>query len=360
MRISEIDTPALLIDLELMEKNLETMASFFRDKPGVDFRPHYKTPKSPFLAAKEIESGANGISCAKLGEAETLITAGITDVLITSTIVKDSKIKKLVNMRKHAPGLMVCVDNMIPAKNLSETSLKKGVRMPILIEVNVGQNRCGVLPGEPTAKLATEVSKLKGLEFKGFQCYHGALHTWDQRFGFEAKLKAIEDCNALIVDTREHLEAAGLDVEIVSGSGTGTYKWQYPFVTEVQPGSYILMDAKYHKSAPEFERALTILATVISKPEKDRLVIDVGYKSASTDSGIPVLKDIEGIDYKITCDEHGILTPTEPSRNLKLGDTVEMYPSHCDTTINLYDKFYGIRDGEVEIEWPITARGKSQ
>ena len=263
-------------------------------------------------------------------------------------------------MRKHAPGLMVCVDNVIPARNLSETALKKGVKMPILVEVNVGQNRCGVLPGEPAAKFATEVSKLKGLEFKGFQCYHGALHTWDQRHGFEAKLKAIEDCNALIVETKEEMEAQGLNVEIVSGSGTGTYKWQYPYVTEVQPGSYILMDSKYYKSAPEFERALTVMATVISKPATDRLVIDVGYKSASTDSGIPVLKDLEGYEYKITCDEHGILTPTEPSRELELGDTVEMYPSHCDTTINLYDNYYGIRDGEVEIIWPIAGRGKSQ
>ena len=255
---------------------------------------------------------------------------------------------------------MVCVDNIEPAKALSEEALKNGLVMPVLVDVNVGQNRCGVEAGKPAADFAKEVSGLKGLEFKGFQCYHGALHTWDQRHSMEAKLQEIEKCNKIIEKTKEEMEAQGLNVEIVSGSGTGTYKWQYPYVTEVQPGSYILMDAKYHKSAPEFERALTILATVISKPEKDRLVIDVGYKSASTDSGIPVLKDIEGIDYKITCDEHGILTPTEPSRNLTLGDTVEMYPSHCDTTINLYDKFYGIRDDEVEIVWPIAARGKSQ
>jgi len=343
-----------------MEKNIETMANFFRGKKGKDFRPHYKTPKSPFLAAKEIESGANGIGCQKLGEAETLIIAGITEVLLTNEIVGDYKIRKLINLRKHAPGLMVCVDNIIPAKALSEEALRKGVKMTVLVDVNVGQNRCGVLPGKIAAKFGTEIAELKGLELKGFQCYHGALHTWDQRHGMEAKLKAIEDCNELIVDTQEKMVAAGLNVEIVSGSGTGTYKWQYQVVTEVQPGSYILMDNKYHKSAPEFERALTVLTTVMSTPEKDRLIVDAGSKAASTDSGMPVLKDIEGVEFRTAGDEHGRLTPNDPSREIKLGDKIELYPSHCDTTINLYDKYYGIRNEEVEIVWPIAARGKTQ
>ena len=360
MKKCEIDTPALLIDLDIMEKNLETMASFFRDKKGLDFRPHYKTPKSPFLAAKEIESGANGISCQKLGEAETLITAGITDLLITNEIVGDYKIKKLISLKKHAPGLMVCVDNIEPAKALSEEALKNGLVMPVLVDVNVGQNRCGVEAGKPAADFAKEVSGLKGLEFKGFQCYHGALHTWDQRHSMEAKLQEIEKCNKLIEKTKGEMEAQGLNVEIVSGSGTGTYKWQYPYVTEVQPGSYILMDWKYNISAPEFERALSVLTTVMSTPTKDRVVVDAGSKAASTDSGMPILKDPTGYDYRTAGDEHGILTPKEPSRELTIGDKIELYPSHCDTTINLYDNYYGIRDGEVEIIWPIAGRGKSQ
>ncbi len=356
----EIDTPALLIDLNLMEKNIETLAGFFRGKTGKDFRPHYKTPKSPFLAAKQIESGAVGISCQKLGEAETLITAGITDVLITNEIVGDYKIQKLISLRKRAPGLMVCVDNAIPAKALSEEAMKRGVKMPVLVDVNVGQNRCGVEPGRSAVDFATEVSRLKGLELKGFQCYHGTLQVWDQRHGMEAKRQEMEKCNGLIVETRELMEAAGLNTEIVSGAGTGTYKWQYPVMSEVQAGSYILMDWKYHITAPEFERALTVLTTVISTPAQNRSIVDAGYKAASTDSGMPILKDVEGYTYETAGDEHGILTPEEPSRELGIGEKLELYPSHCDTTINLYDTYYGIRDGEVEHIWPIAARGKSQ
>jgi 3-hydroxy-D-aspartate aldolase len=339
----EIDTPALLIDIDLMEKNLETLAGFFRGKKGKDFRPHYKTPKSPFLAAKQIESGAIGISCQKLGEAETLISAGITDVLITNEIVGDYKIQKLISLRTRAPGLMVCVDNAIPAKALSEEALKRGVNMPVLVDVNVGQNRCGVEPGKSAVDFAAEVSKLRGLELKGFQCYHGTLQVWEQRYGMEAKRQEIEKCNRLIVE-----------------AGTGTYKWQYPVMSEVQAGSYILMDWKYHITAPEFGRALTVLTTVISTPARNRSIVDAGYKAASTDSGMPILKDVEGYKYQTAGDEHGILTPEESSRELKIGEKLELYPSHCDTTINLYDTYYGIRDGEVDGIWPIAARGKSQ
>jgi len=226
--------------------------------------------------------------------------------------------------------------------------------------VNVGQNRCGVEPGRSAVEFATKVSKLKGLELKGFQCYHGTLQVWDQRYGMEAKRQEMEKCNNLIVETRELMEAAGLNTEIVSGAGTGTYKWQYPVMTEVQAGSYILMDWKYHITAPEFERALTVLTTVISTPAPNRSIVDAGYKAASTDSGMPVLKDVEGYTYETAGDEHGVLTSEEPSRELGIGEKLELYPSHCDTTINLYDTYYGIRHGEVEDTWPITARGKSQ
>jgi len=356
----KIDTPALLVDLDKMEKNIATLASFFKGKEETFFRPHYKTPKSPFIAANQIESGAIGISCQKLGEAETLIMAGITDILITNEIVGEYKIEKLIKLHKHAPGLKVCVDNIIPARAISEESLKNGVKMPVLVDVNVGQNRCGVEPGKPAADFAMEISKLRGLELKGFQCYHGTLQVWDQREGMESKMQELEKCNSLIVDTREAMEAAGLAVEIVSGAGTGTYKWQHPVMTEVQAGSYVLMDWKYHISAPEFERALSILITVSSVPAKDRFVVDAGYKTVSTDSGMPVLKDIEGYEYTTAGDEHGILTPKSPGRELEIGEKLELYPSHCDTTINLYDNYYGIRDGEVEVIWPVAARGKSQ
>ncbi len=360
MQKHDIDTPALLIDLDIMERNIDTLADFFADKEGISFRPHYKTPKSPFIAAKQIASGAVGISCQKVAEAETLITAGINDVLITNEVVGSYKIRKLIGLRKHASGLMVCVDHILPAKELSEEALRHGVRMPVLVDVNVGQNRCGVEPGEAAAAFAREISGLKGLELKGFQCYHGILQVWDQKNGMEDKMKEIERCNALIVATREAMEAAGLSTEIISGAGTGTYRWQYPVMTEVQAGSYVLMDWSYHISAPEFDRALTIFTTVISTPSRDRVVVDAGYKTASTDAGMPALKGIRGYEYASAGDEHGILTPTNPDREIKIGEKLELYPSHCDTTINLFDQYYGIRGEAVEVIWPIAARGKSQ
>ena len=360
MHKHDIDTPALLIDLDIMEKNIQSLARFFEEKEGKSFRPHYKTPKSPFIAAKQIASGAIGISCQKVSEAETLITAGITDVLITNEIVGDYKIEKLINLRKHAPGLMVCVDHIGPATALAEEADRKGVRMPVLVDVNVGQNRCGVEPGKRAAEFAQAVSKLKGLELKGFQCYHGILQVWDRKTDMEDKRREIDKCNGLIDETREAMEAGGLSTEIVSGAGTGTYRWQYPVMTEVQAGSYVLMDWKYHLSAPEFQPALTILTTVISTPATDRVVVDAGYKTASTDAGMPILKDVEGYAYDSAGDEHGILTPTDPARPIYIGEKLELYPSHCDTTINLYDRYYGLRGSEVEVILPIAARGKSQ
>lgn len=360
MKKLDIDTPALLIDLDIMERNIQGLADFFKDKEGKAFRPHYKTPKSPFIASKQMASGAIGISCQKVSEAETLITAGITDVLITNEVVGEIKIERLVNLRKHAPGLMVCVDHLSPAAALAEEARRKGVTMPVLVDVNVGQNRCGVEPGKTTAEFAQAVSRLKGLELKGFQCYHGLLQVWDQKTDMEDKRREIERCNGLIIETREAMEAKGLNTEIVSGAGTGTYRWQYPVMTEVQAGSYVLMDWTYHLSAPEFQPALTILTTVISTPAPDRIVVDAGYKTASTDAGMPMLKEDAGYTYTSAGDEHGILTPADKARPIALGEKLELYPSHCDTTINLYDRYYGLREGEVEVIWPIAARGKSQ
>jgi D-serine deaminase-like pyridoxal phosphate-dependent protein len=358
--ISEIDTPALLIDLDAMERNISTLASFFKGKKGKAFRPHFKTPKAPVIAWKEIRSGAIGISCQKVSAAEVLVSSGINDLLITNEVVGARKIRKMIGLRRHAPGLMVCVDNIDNARATSEEALRKGVKMAVLVDVNVGQNRCGVEPGKPAVELAKGSSKLRGLEFKGIQVYNGRLQMLDQWEDTEAKNRAIDHSNELTVMTREAIEDAGMDVKYVSGAGTGTYQQQYEFMTEVQAGSYPLMDWRYHISAPEFDRALSVLTTVISTPSREKAVVDCGYKCASTDSGMPIVKDVEGVEYRTAGDEHGILSIQESSTKIKLGDKVELYPSHCDTTINLYDKYYGMRDGEVEIIWDIVARGKSQ
>jgi len=356
MLLSEIDTPALLIDLKLLEKNIETMAEFYRSKKGKNNRSHFKCPKSPIIAWKEIRAGANGITCQKLGEAEVLVLSGINDVLISNEIVGDYKVKKMIGIKKHAPGLMVCVDNLINAKNISREALRKNVKMHVLVDVNIGKNRCGVLP-EHAVELATQVSKLKGLEFKGIQAYlGGSVHTMDQREGMEAKLKTLNAAKTLTFETKDAIEAAGLNVEIASGAGTGTYKYMYEALTETQAGTYALMDWRIHRSVPEFKRALTVLTTVMSTPSKERAIVDAGGKSIKDAH----LKDVTGVTYGGGGVEHGVLKLEKPSKEINLGDKLELYPSHADTTVNLYDKYYGIRDGEVEVVWPIYARGKSQ
>jgi len=356
----EIDTPALLIDLDLMDRNIETLAKFFKGKKGKSFRPHFKTPKTPIIAWKEIRSGANGICCQKLEAAEVLVAAGINDVLITNEVVGDYKIKKLIGLIKHAPKLMVCIDNILNARALSEEALRKGVKLGVIVDVNAGQNRCGVEPNKPTVEFTKEILRLKGLYFKGIQTYNGLLQQLDQLKGMEAKIEGCKLSDKLTVETKEALEDNGISVEIVTGAGTGTYKLQYNVLSEVQPGSYPLMDWKYYISAPEFHRALTILTTVMSTPAKDRVITDSGSKAASTDAGQPILKDVKGVEFQVAGDEHGMLTLKNPDKEIKLGDKLELFPSHCCTTINLYDKFYGIRDEEVEVIWDIVARGKNK
>ena len=356
----EIDTPALLVNLDLMERNITTLAEFFKGKKDREFRPHFKSIKTPAIAWKQLKSGANGISCAKLAEAEVLIAAGINDVLITTEVVGDNKIKRLIGLLKNAPELKVCVDNLENAKALSVEALRRGVKLGTIVEINVGQNRCGVEPGKPAAELAKEIAKLRGLDFKGIQAYQGSLQQIDRSKGMETKKEELRLSNERTIATKEAIENAGMNVQIATGGGTGSYRQQHEILNEVQPGSYPFMDWAYHVSAPEFECALTILTTVISKPSLNRAIVDAGWKSVSTDNGQPILKEVEGVEYHTAGDEHGVLTPKSPSREIKFGSQLELYPSHCCTTVNLYDKLYGIRDGEVEVTWDILARGKSQ
>jgi D-serine deaminase-like pyridoxal phosphate-dependent protein len=360
MLTDDIDTPALIVDLSLMEKNIASLADFFKGKTGKKFRPHFKTPKTPYVAWKEIRSGACGISCQKLSEAEVLVAAGIDDILITNEVVGEFKVKKLVGLLRNDPELKVCVDNLENAKALSEEASRKGVKLGVILDVDVGQNRCGVEPGKPAAELAKQVSELKSLEFKGIQAYHGILQMMDLTKGMEAKMKAIDVANRLTIDTKEAIEKNGVNVETVTGAGTGTYKQQYEVMDEVQPGSYPFMDWRYHKSSPEFHRALTILTSIMSKPTTDRVVVDCGGKAVSTDGGQPIIKDMDNVEYQTAGDEHGVLFFKGDRKDFALADKVELYPSHVCTTVNLYDRIYGVRDGEVEMILEVAARGKTQ
>jgi D-serine deaminase-like pyridoxal phosphate-dependent protein len=356
LKVEEIETPALLIDLDLMEKNLRTMREWLADKK-VKLRAHFKTPKTPIIAWKEIEYGAMGVCAQKLGEAEVLVQAGIKDILITNQIVDPAKIERMMNLQKHA-RIQVIIDNPLNAKCLSETALSKNTRLDVLVEVDVGGRRCGVRPGEATADLVKQISGMPGVEFRGLQCYAGYLQMAEHRIGFEKKMEELGKVAERIHVTKDTVEDAGFSIETISGAGTGTHRYEYQHYDEIQAGSYVLMDARYKPCAPWFEIALTILATVTSTPEPGRVVLDAGGKSVSTDYGPPSPKNLQNAKCTIPSDEHGMIHFQESEHRFRIGQKVELYPSHLDTTINLHDKFYAIRDGEVEAVWPVLARGK--
>lgn len=359
MELPDIETPAILVDLDVMEENISKMSVYVKGK-NITYRPHVKAHKSPFIASKQLAAGGRGICCQTLGEAEAMAASGIDDIFITNQIASPEKIEKLTSLCKHA-HISVAVDDLSNAKALSNSATGKSAKLGVLIEVNVGLDRCGVEPGEPALSLAKQIVRLPGLEFKGLMGYEGHLQVSIPEF--EKRKQECHRSMSLLLSTRDLLEDASVSVKTVSGGGTGTYNitGEYPGVTEIQPGSYVYMDHKYRTidtCGRDFAVALTYLSTVISRPAPDRAVIDLGWKSFGVEYGLPIPKDLDGAEYMTRGDEHGVLALRNPSRQVKIGDKLELIPAHCDTTVNLFDKFYGIRDDQVELVCDIPARRK--
>ena len=360
MHKTELDTPALLIDLDKMETNIETMANYFRTV-NADLRPHVKTHKTPIIAHKQIAAGAIGVTCAKLGEAEAVIHAGIRDVLIANQIVGAQKIARLINLAKHSE-IMVAVDNTENVQAISEAAAAKGATIRMLVEVNIGMNRCGVEPGKPVLELAEQIRQRPNLIFEGLMGYEG--HTVAKPNRSERDTTAREAMQRLI-DAKNHLEKHGVEVSIMSGGGTGTFNitGSIPDMTEVQAGSYVLMDSTYRNVegiGDHFDCALSVLATVVSRPSSDRMIVDTGLKVLAKEFGIPQPVGLNGVEMTGLSEEHGTMRVSDVSATLKPGDKLEILPTHCCTTVNLHDRYYGIRNGIVESVWNIAARGKAQ
>ena len=361
MHVSEIETPALIVDLPAMERNLEKMASFFE---GVEatLRPHVKVHKAtPILAHMQLEAGgAQGVTCAKLAEAEILAAAGIKDILIANQIVGARKIERLANLAAYSE-VIVAVDSKENVDQLSQAAQRKGVEIRILVEVNVGNNRCGVEPREPALALSKTVDQSKGLKYMGIMGYDGHCS-----FAVEASERpaCAQETNNLLADTRGFIEDAGLPLQIVSGGGTHTYDiaGTTPGVTEVQAGTYLLMDTAFKESGVDFECTLSILSSVVSRPPwsgaENLAIIDVGRKGMDTYWGLPEVKQPDGATLFSIPQEHGRLDLKGASRDLKAGDKVQLHVRDANGTVNLYDKFYAIRDERVEAVWDIPARGK--
>jgi D-serine deaminase-like pyridoxal phosphate-dependent protein len=357
MHVLEIDTPALLLDLDAFERNVNRMAQFFAGRP-TSLRPHAKTHKCPTIALRQLEAGAIGITCAKLGEAEVLAQAGVPDILIANQVVGPIKVDRLTDLARGC-NVMVAVDHPANVDALSRACQAKGASLRALVEVDIGMKRCGVRPGKAALPLAQQIADAPGLQFAGLMGYEGHLVMMPDP---DERASRVSEAVALLQETKDLLEGNGLAVPIVSGGGTGTYDMSgtYPPMTEIQAGSYVFMDATYCRIRPEFEPALSVLSTVISRPARDRVVTDTGRKAMSEEFGLPQPIGIEGLSTQALSEEHGRLTAAADAASLQPGDKVRFLPSHCCTTVNLHDRLHVIqRDALVDI-WPIAARGRAQ
>jgi 3-hydroxy-D-aspartate aldolase len=359
MSLSEVDTPALILDLAAFERNLDRMDASLAGKQ-IKIRPHAKSHKCPEIALAQMKRGAVGVCCQKVSEAEALVEGGVPDVLIANEVVGAAKVKRLAALAKRA-RVAACADDAGNIAALDGAARAAGVRLDVLVEVNVGANRCGVEPGEPAVKLAQAIASSKNLRFAGLQAYQGAAQHLRK---VEERRAAIENACASVRKTTDLLAKAGIACEKVTGAGTGTYLFEAisGIYHELQAGSYIFMDADYAKNdwtesgIPRFEHSLFVWATVMSKPSAAHAVVDAGLKASSVDSGMPRVAEVEGAEYTKASDEHGVLKLDSRAR-LALGDKLKLIPGHCDPTVNLYDHYVCVRDGRVEALWPISARG---
>jgi D-serine deaminase-like pyridoxal phosphate-dependent protein len=358
MPLAEVDTPALLLDLDAFERNLDRMAASLAGKT-IRVRPHAKSHKCPEIARRQIARGAVGVCCQKVSEAEAFVRSGIKDVLVANEVVGARKLERLVSIARDA-RIGVCVDDAGNLTDLHRAAKAAGVSLDVYVEVNVGANRCGVEPGPAVVELARQIAA--PLRFAGLQAYHGAA----QHLRSPAdRAQAIAQAVAKLETTQALLEAAGLEAPLVTGAGTGTYLHEASsrVYGELQPGSYIFMDVDYGKNLGpdgqpirDFEHSLFLLATVMSHSVPQRAVVDIGLKAHSVDSGLPLVHGLPGVVYTKAADEHGVLTLTEPAR-VTLGKKIKLIPGHCDPTVNLYDWLVCYRGDRVEDIWPITARG---
>jgi D-serine deaminase-like pyridoxal phosphate-dependent protein len=349
-KLDEVDTPALILDLDAFEKNLSTLQASVGGRVRV--RPHAKTHKCPDVAKRQIALGAVGSCCQKVSEAEALVEGGVGDVLITNEIAGAAKLARLAALSRKA-RLGVCVDN---AENLAPLKAS-GADVDVYVEIEVGMKRCGVAPGAPAVALAREIVRL-GMRFGGLQAYHGRaqhIRTMEER---HAVIAAAAEAVRM---TKDLLQKNDIACPTVTGAGSGTYMFevQAGVWDEIQPGSYAFMDADYARNEwaaplPRFEHALFVLTTVMSRPSAALAIVDAGLKASSVDSGMPGIWQRPGLEYTHASDEHGWVEGKDLPR---LGEKLLLVPGHCDPTINLYDWYVCVRKGVVEDLWPITARG---
>jgi D-serine deaminase-like pyridoxal phosphate-dependent protein len=365
--LDDLDSPALLVDLPVFERNLAKLHGYFQQRPA-KVRPHIKAHKCPAIA--HIQLGAQGtvggVCAAKVGEAEVMVHAGVADVFIANEVVGRSKIQRLMQLARHA-RMSVCVDDPANVADLSEAAQAFNATLTVLVEVNIGLNRCGVQPGQPAVELARQVQKAPGLRFGGLMGYEGGMVIAD----FDERAVKTRQQVQKLLDTVETVERAGFPVEAVSSGGTATWNitGAMPGVTEVQAGGYVFMDLHFRYCA-DFDIALKMLCTVISRPSRHRAILDCGHKAIGLNyaatmegmhggfSGLPEVEGIPGATVHSLDAEHALVDLAGDAVSLRPGDKVVLLPQFGGAPVNQHDYYFGIRNGKLETVWEIASRGK--
>jgi D-serine deaminase-like pyridoxal phosphate-dependent protein len=358
--IAELDTPVLLLDLDRFERNAARLAGVIHDG-GKAWRPHSKGHKSPWIAWRQAELGAIGVTCAKVGEAEVMVEHGITSVLVANQLATRMKVERLARLLDRAE-VMCCTDDPAAVEIAASVGEEAGVEIPMLVDVNIGMDRTGVMPGAPGLELARVIDRANGVRFAGIMGYEGHVLTlWPEA----ERARATEEAIAGLRETAALIEADGIPVPIVSGAGSGNHveASAIPGLTELQAGGACFMDRFYgvecHLVEQGFEYALTVLATVTSRPTRDRVITDAGFKTLSTRDEMPSLVlDHDELALIYLSAEHGSWRITGDGQPIRVGDQLRLLPDYHDTTTFRHDEMVGTRDGVVEAIIPLLARGR--
>ena len=362
---ADIQTPCLILDLDALERNIIKMGDYAKAH-GMRHRVHGKMHKSVDVAKlQERLGGSVGVCCQKVSEAEVFARGGIKDVLVSNQVRDPAKIDRLARLPKLGARTIVCVDMLDNVADLSAAAVRHGTTIECLVEIDCGAGRCGVKTTPEVVALAKAIDAALGLQFTGIQAYQGAMQHMDSYADRKAK---IEVAVAMVKDAVDALKAEGLDCDIVGGGGTGSYYFESTsgVYNELQCGSYAFMDADYGRildkdgkriDQGEWENALFILTSVMSHAKPDKAIVDAGLKAQSVDSGLPVIFGRTDVKYVKCSDEHGVVD--DPQGVLKVNDKLRLVPGHCDPTCNVHDWYVGVRNGKVEVLWPVSARGKA-
>jgi len=365
MDAADIQTPCLVLDLDALERNIKKMGDYAKAH-GMRHRVHGKMHKSVDVAKLQEQLGGSvGVCCQKVSEAEVFVRGGIEDVLVSNQVRDAAKIDRLARLPKLGSKITVCIDDLANVTELSEAAQRHGTELGVLVEIDCGAGRCGVSTTADVVELAKALGAAPGLTFAGIQAYQGAMQHLET---YAARKEKLDTAIAMVKDAVEGLKAEGISCDLVTGGGTGSYYFESNsgVYNELQCGSYAFMDADYGRildkdgkriDQGEWENALFLLTQVMSHAKADKAICDAGLKAQSVDSGLPVIFGRDDVEYIKCSDEHGVIA--DPDGVLKVGDKLHLVPGHCDPTVNVHDWYVGVRDGKVEVVWPVSARGKA-